>query len=1329
MSPTPGQRKCIETLDEPLVVAAGAGSGKTMTLTLRIVHALESGFVDDIDQVLAITFTRKAAGELKSRVKAALRADGRIDQALKVDDAWISTIHGMCSRILREHAIELGIDPGFALADGAALARLQAAAVDSVLADAQVARAAEGEGEGEDAGSASADAAVGVGAPSGDAPAAGASTAHGIAGVAPEDLRALFAEFPARSGASFSTSVEDMLLQLVEKASANPAGADAFTLPPDPVPPIRTLQRALTLYQGLRDSVPGGKPSAAQEAWEAQADDAIRVASVALDTGSVDAVRAIGYVGAFPLSKRFGGKPFKERVDEVQVEIDSCLLDLYAALTQGQLQTLLALAREVYARYVIAKQQRGILDTNDLLTRAADALESHPAIAAEYADKFKLIMIDEFQDTDQMQVDMIKRLAGPSMERLCTVGDAQQSIYRFRGADVQVYRRHLAEVDARNHDDVIYLPDNFRSHGDVLSFVDRVFERDDMFGGEFMSLSNSRDESWVKRPYRGSGARISVQLTSTSQRGGASGPEVTERVAERIAEKFTQLKREGHAASDMVVLLGRMTNAGVYAQQLRAHGLPCVIAGGTVFAKSSEVNVVRALLDWLANPHDTQALLTVATSPLFALSAGDLVDVGTTNAPDGLPRRRRLDRGVAELGRLVDLAAGVYGSPDQLTVEERSAVKALSPELACAVRVLARLRYGVGREPLAALLERAVVDAGWIARLEGHGGEGQAVAANVYKAIRIVGDLEGDRKAPVGPATLARWFSDVLDGSKEGPGALSATGSDFVRIMTVHASKGLEFPIVAVADLPGKAKSLPKFLARPLDGRIYVALQPSGTLSRPSMPKGAKLSRARMEAAAQRLFGENLEEEDFLNKALTCDSAAERYLALALADASGDEEEAKRLLYVALTRAKEALVVSMQGRSNKSNPNAVPDNVLGAVVGALTGDDAGFPVGNSGYEFGGERPAEVAHERLGRGGVIESADGGADADAMADVAADAALADAVDPDAPTFALPAPDGTRRLLREEYAPARESVFSYSSIAPTSHGKGLLATLADAYAVGSDGAPDDDPVAFAAPADATSDLLVAFAPEDTGEHVRSQHARNVAASFEDDDLSSRLYFRDDAGDEDKATDLGTAFHRLAQLAVVTRAPGEPLRVPGASRLASVVRSAKLDADQRIRLKGALDRWFGSDVARTVVAFAEGEDANAQSAPARGAVPAGSLAAEVPFFLQLAGSGAPYLEGSIDLLATAPDGARALVVDYKTGGRRDERDADLRQKHVLQASCYALALLRQGYAQVDAVFVRVEQGRFDDNAQPQCVRYRFDAADEPTLTREVGRACALRR
>ena len=197
MALTSGQQTCIQTLDRPLVVAAGAGSGKTFTLTQRIAYALESGAVDDIERVCAITFTNKAAGELKARIKAELRARGMAEQALKVDDAWISTIHGMCARILHAHALELDLDPAFEMAESTLASVLSDRAVEAVLQGAQAAEEA------------------GVEAPE-------------TAGITVQALNALFEEYPARSHGPYDTSVESMLKELMNVASASPHGFDAI---------------------------------------------------------------------------------------------------------------------------------------------------------------------------------------------------------------------------------------------------------------------------------------------------------------------------------------------------------------------------------------------------------------------------------------------------------------------------------------------------------------------------------------------------------------------------------------------------------------------------------------------------------------------------------------------------------------------------------------------------------------------------------------------------------------------------------------------------------------------------------------------------------------------------------------------------------------------------------------------------------------------------------------------------------------------------------------------------------------------------------------------
>ena len=1204
MGLTDAQAYCVETLDRPLVVAAGAGSGKTFTLTKRIVGAFEGTpergpFVNDIDEICAITFTKKAAGELKSRIKAELRARGLVDQALRVDDAWISTIHGMCSRILRSHAVELGIDPSFEIAEQAQLDEYYSRAIDAVLVEAR-------------------------------------------AEPSPA-LDALFAEYGVRTAGPIGNSVEKMLGKIIDVASGLPNGIDDLRLPGVTVAPEIAVERAIEIVETFMAEAETIDQGVKRDKWISSASDALEAAYAVRAQGISDPMDALRAVASLKLAKDFGKADFKARVTEARGELGSCIMEIRLGAAREHLQTLLKLARRVYDAVEEYKRADGLLSNNDLLVMAARALEEHPTIAAQYANKFKLVMVDEFQDTDQMQVDMIKRLAGEGAVRLCTVGDAQQSIYRFRGADVSVYRRHLNMVREDWPDSVVELSDNFRSHGDVLAFVDRVFEKPDMFGGEFMSLGHGRREDEVKKPFSGSLPRIVVQHTSKPR--GVSSAQLLEASARRLADEFAKLVKAGHKPGDMVVLLKRMKNADVFAQALRDKGLPCVVSGGSVFATMEEAQVMELLARVVANPLDTQALLSVLVSPLFSLTAGDLLRVG-----------------------------GVEGFWRAAFADERDD-SAASPQLVCALRVMAAMWRHIGEAPSSRIMSRVLVDSGWLSRKQDEGAEGLASAANALKAIRMVEGIE--RSGAFGPASVARRFTDALAHAKEAPGALSVSGGDSVRIMTVHSSKGLEFPIVAIAEMAGGPSKSSPLMVSTSAGKAYVSLDLGQSLK----SIGGVLDDDTALQVRNYVLGDVSDEEALASAVADEAGALHRRLAISAYEKAGDEEEAKRLLYVALTRAKEALVVSVVGNCTKANPTGVPQNgVLASVFTALDPAGVDSAAGRWEYEFGGETKAVLECVAL------EVADEPEQVDEAP-----------VEDDRPLFMVPAPEEAPAVARETYKPLHQGVFSYSSISDAAHEGDLLRQLADAHTVSVDVGVDVDV------ADDTGDAAgTSFGSSAFQSGMPWQPQASFGDDFWDFDVSQ-------AFDEDRATDLGTAFHRLAQYAVVARGEEGPLAMPPAERVEALSRSCNLDAEQRLRLNAALRRWFGCDAARDMASLY-------------------GLAPEVPFFVAVpnAAGGHDYLEGEIDLLGFDEGRAHATVVDYKTGGRDDEIAADLRCKHVLQASCYAYAVMLQGVAEVDAVFVRVERPRDDDSNQPQCVRYRFVKDDIPQLARVIAEAYA---
>lgn len=1159
---TPGQRQIITTLDKPLMVSAGAGSGKTFTLTQRIANALESSEgaaldIHSIDQIMAITFTKKAAAELKSRIKRQLASMGFEEEALKVDDAWISTIHGMCSRVLHEHAFELGIDPAFSVVSETESKRFYDEAFDNVMQRIQ---------EGAD-----------------------------------ETLKSFVRTLDVHSQGPASASIESWVKSLTARALALPDGFDAVIVPEVEGDPSALMREMVVLGETLVACIEG-LPK--QLKTDAKIHDACSAAlelaneyltnhggCTSFEDPSFDAERYAKVFFAFPKTSP------KYHVKESDPTFFAEYRESYAlagakveaALSARDVQVLLRIARAVDEEYQLIKGPAG-LDNVDLLRMTYQALVGHPEIAQGYRDRFKMIMIDEFQDTDELQVALVRALAQPGLSNVCTVGDAQQSIYRFRGADVNVFfgYRDLLERDYPDAQ-FVSLPDNFRSHADVLSFVDKVFSQPQVFGDRFLSLApkgavnQEADGLFESRP------RISMALfdCKTGGPGVAAGRQAC---ARRIAQHFAALRNdEAHPAkpSDMVLLLGSMSNVGLYAQALRDAGFECLVAGGSTFSGSREVKLIESVVCLFSNRVDDDALYAVLTSPLFALGDDALLHLATGTNRQGKKFRRTLSDGFWAWKDEKGLTGLSPEQEDQLDFSHICLDAALST---------AR-RFGVA-EGVRALLRAS----GWLIRLEGEQARGQAVVGNIGKALRMLDELE---KQGLGLARTADRFRDDLETLKLTPGTLSGSNSNFVRIMTVHASKGLEFPHVALADLRLSGKS-ERLVAENIGGNTYVALD------------SAALRPVRKTIRGLHEFIEQAGDapEDLM------DVSSYEDLMLFLNGYVADQElsEARRLLYVALTRASKSLFIGLAHQGNKDFSYA-NKGILDDLHCALNWE-ASPSAPMQKLDYGGSAPMDFELTVL-------------------DVPAEEQ--EAAPKEEKPFLIPAKPLPPAPYCQPYRQMRDEVFSYSSIGEADHAV-------------SEGAEEAEP-----------------------EFV------NIDQAFL----------------EENATALGTAFHRLAQRAIA-QYDGAALKRPGQAAIDAQVRAQRLSPSQEMRLGAALDRWFASDVAHELVSV-------------------GAPQAEVPFMVRLGvGSSSVFLEGEIDAVSFAADGS-AYLVDYKTGGSPDESAAQVFGKHLLQAQCYALALLAQGSPEVTATFVRVEQENVADNAQPQTMEYRFTEEDRDMLEQTV--------
>lgn len=1188
------QERIVKTLEGPLFVSAGAGSGKTFTLTQRIMYALRPGskpqgqwadpqvpepFLDSIDQVLAITFTEKAAEELKERIRAALIDEGMDAEAAKVDNAWISTIHGMCSRIIRAHALDLGLDPAFGVAEYAE--DLKRAAVEHVL------RRAIAE----------------------DATGAGAY----------DDLLAAFA-LENESGSYSARSLMAILFKVLSAASASVGGLGAFCQ----VRPAPSHVALMEAYREIALAPSYANAEAAQRALDA-------LDAYVGSARDMEALRTcFASCDALSLRGRGMGKDEKAAVAEVRRERILFFAESYLGMKGDALSQLMDLAADVQAEYEALKAEKSLLDNDDLLTRAYDALKDNPLVRAEFAGKFKMVMVDEFQDTAQQQVELVRLLCGADGRELCTVGDAQQSIYRFRGADVSVFRRKKKEVERSGQGVSCSLDVNFRSHADILAYADKIFEggEGNPLGRDFLHL-DSCGEATRK------GARALVDPTTARRQAvlvaGGSSQERAQHKARAIAERFARLRaREGFAPGDMVILMKRLTDADVYARAVRAAGMPCVVAGGTsVFRQAPEVGAITALLAFLANPDDGQkGLMPLLTSPMFCLGATELLALATHIDPQtGIVDSRTLTGQVFLSGEIME----EFGE---------------LPLLTRAREVLGRAVRRVGNDRVADIVRDVVNESGWLFRLE-HSGQAQdrAVAANVLKALDIV-ERESAGHA-FAPRLVARAYESHIAHIKESPAALNGADEDAVRIMTVHASKGLEFPVVAVAECDGISNDGDALQAVEREGRTYWSALPN---------------RFDLADDADMLTVPELDEDNVTHE--VPERAAEAFAYMKRENRLLDYEEAARLLYVAITRAREVAILAFGVRFATElvpeHPTSLVGEVLSRILPVDQGNDGLPDLGAGRLDFSDSKEGDFqlialselnypAKKGVHRTYSIEEfgPDAGVDANGAAPEGSGlSAGGEGAGPRHVAIVTPAAVDYRLVPAERMPRAS---YSYSSISRELHAEA-----------------EDRDVAVGTPQGEGSDAA------DSGSHERSS---SQAAH---------------AGDATDATNLGSVVHDACQWMIETGSDEVPVE-----RVDALCRYWGCTSEQRVRIDAAIDRWRGSKVRAEALRWP-------------------CVRAEVPFYSrgmeELGDRFGAYAEGAIDLLCTDPsDSGHALVIDYKTGGHADETPEQLREKHALQARVYADVLHKQGYGHVTLKFVRVEQPDPTDPTQPQVVTYNL--------------------
>jgi ATP-dependent exoDNAse (exonuclease V) beta subunit len=540
------------------------------------------------------------------------------------------------------------------------------------------------------------------------------------------------------------------------------------------------------------------------------------------------------------------------------------------------------------AEFAAAKERRAGIDFEDLQILAAGLLE-RAEIGESYRSRFSHLMVDEFQDTNRLQLRLIDALRGPGSE-LIAVGDELQSIYGFRHADLEVFRQQRRLLEAQPRGQLMELSGNFRSRPSVIGVVNAIGAV--LFGDGYHPLRVGATQS--DQPTVGSDPAVELLLTARDgwdAEGIDLAPAVDDRTppnclaeARFVAERLRALADEGVERGEMVVLLRAFTHLDAYEDSLERAGLRPYVVGGRGYWSQQQVADVCALLATIANPLDDEALFGALASPACGLAPDTL---WLLRAAAGKRRHvwpaieRAVAEGEAELAEPEQL--------DQIPGPELDLLRLFAGRLG-------ELRRRSARLSLADLIEAAVAETGYdLAVLMRPSGE--ARFANVRKLMRLAEEFESREGRDLrGLLDFLAWRAES---DAEAQAATTVEGHDGVRIMTVHNAKGLEFGVVAVPDL---ARSL-----------LAGSRQPLLTVSREQRPR-IGLQLRRLGASSLNLY----------SYADLCAEAKER-----------DAEEGLRLFHVAATRARDRLILSGLVKPPVSGETKPGTPVIERIVGGM----------------------------------------------------------------------------------------------------------------------------------------------------------------------------------------------------------------------------------------------------------------------------------------------------------------------------------------------------------------------------------------------------------
>lgn len=855
------QAKAVYTIDRNISVSAGAGSGKTRVLVERFVYILQDSAMHperepvNAADIMAITFTKKAAGEMKERIREAIniKINGKYDehgvleqapdteqidfwkqQLESLERAQINTMHSFCGRVLRENPVEAGIDPSFItledfdnddfISNGIKSFLRQQLKIDDTDVKLLV-------------------------------------DAYGLSSLE-QQLKDVY---PHIVGYDFHKDIfaayEESAVKLDEKLSE--------------------LYRLVVLMVENREMCYKTKTSSGRRKLEAFAADMDMVHSTIFDSEP-----EIGWLDVITegLGNSKLGSGFVNPVKKLVKELDSYVSDK-KALDGGYLKAWENVLQALVDYLEQEKLKQDALNFDDLENMAIRLLKNNPQVCQKYMRKFKHIMVDEFQDTNDKQRQLVYLLCGGDPDvlkgrKLFIVGDPKQSIYRFRNADVSVFLRVQKDIAATNGKLIPHNPDlaqdvnvgnlemgtNYRSSDKVLEACNAAFEKllgkKEEAGGssvffEGLSFGNKSKESTI----------VPELITIPFAKDESTQRRVLE--AKAIADKILQLHQDGVKFGDMAVLVRVTTYNKFIADTFMEKGIPYQIVDAKGFYQQQEILDVLNLLNVLNNKQNSIQLAGVLRSPYFGLDDNTITQLFIEGSADNL------------WDNLQNASWESFG-------EEQG------KRLKRAAEALAYLRNTASFNSLSVLWEQLwqVLKLDVVLSRQLHG-------ANRLANVRKLEEMSQEYSLKHG-GVLGDWLNYVkrkraMDVDDR---AVNLPLEDAVQIMTIHKSKGLEFNTVFVPFLDRTAKSDTSII-KYMPDKFFKRVTAEGQEPMLESGLGIKIP-----------YNGELVDTGVLTRLRATDKALE-------------QEELLRLLYVAMTRAEERLFLISALEDKKLDPASI----------------------------------------------------------------------------------------------------------------------------------------------------------------------------------------------------------------------------------------------------------------------------------------------------------------------------------------------------------------------------------------------------------------------